>query len=129
MIIKCAISRNVPYKDKNGKTKLCTLRPGKHNYPALKPKNDPLLAAELFTLRKHKVVAFDDMLPQDSVPELAAKAELKPSPVGRKVNGKKEADSDRGRRKKNHATQKAPKKEPDCGKPGEVSDKGSNPSS
>jgi hypothetical protein len=123
MIIKCAISRNVPYKDMDGKTKFCTLLPGKHNYPMLKPKNDPLLAAELFTLRKHKVVSFDDMLPQDSVPELAAKAELKPSPVGRKVNGKKEADSDRGHRKKNYAPQKAPRKEPDGGKPGGVSDK------
>jgi hypothetical protein len=90
----------------------------------LKPKNDPLLAAELFTLRKHKIVAFEDMLPQDSVPELAAKAKLKPSPVGRKVNGKKEADSDRGHRKKNPASKKPPKKDPEGGKPGGVSDKG-----
>ncbi len=101
MIITCVLSQNVPYRDEAGVSQMCTLRPGSHNYPQLRPKNDPLLADTLRVLRKHHKISFDDLLPSDlevlkSVPPgvdrieyLAEKVLLKPNPKGRKNPGKK----------------------------------------
>jgi hypothetical protein len=97
MLITCAMSQNVPYKDANGTVQLCTLRPGRHNYPMLDHK-DPLLSETLRVLRKLGKVKFDELLPgdheimknapkgKDPVEHLAEKVLAKPNPVGRKVN-------------------------------------------
>jgi hypothetical protein len=93
MKITCAISQNIPYRDKDGVSRLCTLRPGSHNYPMLSVK-DPAVAETLRVLRKHSKIAFDDLLPSDQeilksappgvdrVEYLAGKVLLKPSPKG-----------------------------------------------
>src|SRR4030065_304098 len=67
MIITCTsrVPQTVPYRDGNGALQLCPLRPGRANYPMLKPENDPQLSEALRVLRKHHMVAFDDMLPTD----------------------------------------------------------------
>ena len=102
MKIKCAMSKNVPYTDAKGGLQLCALRPGEHNYPMLRP-SDPVLAEELRVLRKHRHVAFDDLLSGDhehlkSCPEgvepvdhLAKQVLLKEIPVGKHVNTKSDA--------------------------------------
>ena len=99
MFITCGLSQNVPYKDSKGTVQLCTLRPGRHNYPMLDPK-DPLLAETLRVLRKIRKITFDDLLPGDneilvSAPEgvdpvdyLASKVIHQGSPVGKHVNEK-----------------------------------------
>lgn len=101
MFITCGISQNVSYIDEKNTMQLCTLRPGRHNYPMLNPK-DPVLAETLRVLRKIGKITFDDLLPGDSeilksAPKgvdpkdyLASKVLAKPSPVGRKVNKKPE---------------------------------------
>lgn len=118
---------------------ILAFRPGKHNYPMLKPKNDPLLADTLRVLRKHRKIRFDDMLPSDTevlknVPTgvdvteyLADKVLLKPNPKGRKVSGKKTVKNDAGGyRKKDKAPAPAEKAQYDSQKQRKVSDKVSN---
>jgi hypothetical protein len=137
MVITCVFSQNVPYLDAKGVQQLCTLRPGKHNYPMLKPKGDPLLETTLRVLRKIGKIKFDDLLPSDKVvlasappaadlaEYLAEKVMLKPSPVGRKVSkkGKKAVKYATGSRPKDSAPTPAPQSAGDGGKPGKVSDK------
>lgn len=140
MIIECAISQTVPYKDERGAQQLLVLRPGKHNYPMLRLKDeegklrDPLLEDSLRVLRKHKKIRFDDLLPSDQevlkkAPQgvdrtkfLAEKVLLKPSPKGRKISGK-EKNAPRNRAK-DAKTSASPKSEGDGKKPGKVSGKG-----
>ena len=108
MIITCAISPPpIAYIDPDGKRKQLVLRPGEHNYPMLKPAEDPLLAETLFSLRKIKRISFNDLLPRDKEilkdcpkgvkpgDHLAKKVFQKPSPVGREVNEKSEAKRQR----------------------------------
>jgi hypothetical protein len=136
MIITCVFSQNVPYLDPQGVQQMCTLRPGRHNYPMLKPKGDPLLESTLFVLRKHGKIAFDDLLPSDqkvlkSAPagvdpakHLAEKVMLKPNPRGRKVlskGKKKSAVKDEGPRQENSAPPASAQSAGDGGKRGKVS--------
>jgi hypothetical protein len=135
MFITCAISRNVPYKDKDGVLQLVTLRPGRHNYPMLDPKNDPLLSDTLRVLRKHHHISFDDLLPSDKevlkdcppdqkpVDFLAEKVLLKPSPVGRSVCKKKGKKNAVGNKKDAKKAGKVEKSEPGSAEQGKVSDK------
>lgn len=148
MRIKCAMSRNVPYKDAKGVLQLCTLQPGEHNYPMLNG-SDPLLAEELRVLRKHHQVSFDELLPGDhkhlkSVPKgvdpvdhLAKQVLLKDSPVGKHVNNKpdaRKAEEAKKAEEKTHARGANPKDAPaggeaakgadNSGKSGKVSGKG-----
>lgn len=139
MKITCAFSQNVPYTDNNGVLQLCTLRPGKHNYPMLQPKGDPVLSETLRVLRKHGKVLFDDLLPSDQdilktappgvdkTEYLAEKVLLKPSPKGRKVSKKTKKKVTKksnagGSKSKDKPATSAWKKTDDSGKPGKVSD-------
>ena len=141
MKITCVISQNVPYTDVYGEMKQCTIRPGKHNYPMLRPKNDLLLAEALRVLRKHHKVAFDDLLPSDqeilkSCPQgvdrteyLAEKVLLKPSPKGRHVV-KKAVKKNVAARSRPKDTSVTPVEKPsgDGSKSRKVSDKSKNSS-
>lgn len=139
----------IPYHDGKGVLQLVVLRPGKHNYPDLDPK-DPILAETLRVLRKHHKVAFDELLPGDHdilatcpkgkkpVDHLAEKMLIQPSPVGRHVNNKSDEQKAKEKElaKKAKEVKRAPKDkaapekaaasakdQSDGGKPGKVSDK------
>ena len=147
MFITCGISQNVSYKDSKGTVQLCTLIPGRHNYPMLDPK-DPLLSETLRVLRKIRKIKFDDLLPGDTeilksapngvdpVEYLESKVISKPSPVGRHVNLKseeqikkeakasKEKGNAHGRNRQNASTGGKPAKGADLSdKPGGVPEK------
>ena len=138
MKIKCAMSQTIPYRAKDGVVKQCVIRPGEHNYPMLKPKNDPFVADALRVLRKHSKVSFDDLLPSDqevlrNCPKgvdkteyLAEKVFLKPNPVGRHVEKVKNVAP--RSRPKDSSTASAEKPSGDGSKPRKVSDKGKNSS-
>jgi len=95
MIIRSKTS--VSIKKSDGET--VVVRPDITNYSTLNPKDDSIVAMQLFVLRKHRVLEFDILLPQDkeildTIPntkdrfvKLAEKVHLKPSPVGRLVQG------------------------------------------
>ena len=138
MKIVCAMSQNVPYTDENGVVKQCVLRPGIHNYPMLKPKNDPVSADALRVLRKHSKVSFNDLLPSDqellkSCPKgvdrteyLAERVLLKPSPNGRHVEKVKNVAA--RSRPKDKSSASAEKPSGDGSKSRKVSDKSKNSS-
>jgi hypothetical protein len=134
MQITCAMSKIVQYIDRDGTVKQCVLRPGKHNYPMLKPKNDPMLADTLRVLRKHKHISFDDLLPSDAevlknappgadkTAYLADKVLLRPSPKGRKTDKKKAVkNDDGGHRKKDKTPETTEKNKDESQKQGKVS--------
>ena len=140
MKIEClsVMPQTVPYHDSTGSVNVLTLRAGAHNYPMLKPKDDPLLEDTLRVLRKHKHIRFEDLLPSDvkvlknkpsdvdASEYLAEKVLLKPSPVGRIVSKKRKKvkKADAGRDKKNSTPTSEPAKQTtDGGKPGGVSNK------
>ena len=137
MFITCAISQIVPYVGEGGKVKILTLRPGKHNYPMLHPKTDPMLSDTLRVLRKHKKIAFDDLLQSDlellkKAPKgidkeeyLSSKIFLAPNPNGRFVSKKKMGvvkDDSRSRHENQTATT-SPKDSYSHSKHRKVSDK------
>ena len=76
------------YED--GKQKIMSLLPGKRNYSKFHPETDPVLANQLYVFRKHGLISFDKLLPQDKeilkdIPEgpekfkeLARRVHLKP---------------------------------------------------
>jgi len=140
----------IPYHDRKGVLQLVTLRPGGHNYPDLYPKNDAILAETLRVLRKHHKISFDDLLPGDNeilkscpkgkkpVDHLAEKVLIQPTPVGRSVSNKSDAQkkkekeiSEKANKVKRARKDKAAQKETstaagnqsDGGKSGKVSDK------
>lgn len=124
MIITCIsiMPQTVPYRDGNGVLQLCPLRPGRANYPMLKPDNDPQLSEALRVLRKHHMVAFDDMLPTDR-----KEPEKKPAA---KAAAKKREDSNAsagtGNQSKDRQATKAPKNVPGDKEPGSVPGQGAD---
>jgi len=139
MLIMCAMSQRVAYTDRDGTINVLYTRPGKHNYTQLDPQNDPVCAADLFTLRKHSKLTFDDYLPrdmellkecpkdEDSVEFLAKKVLLKPSTVGR-VNkkakvGKVKKNVGSGNQKNDKPSKASSKSVDNSGEPGKLSGK------
>lgn len=135
MIIESKTYIDIYYMDGERKMRI-TLSPGKGTYHI--DKNDPVIANQLFVLRKHGQIKFDGLLPKDkelieTIPkgperfsELAKKVHLKPSPVGRLVNGPKKDKSDGGPRKSNKKISKTRKDNPDSGSTGGIPGEGKN---